>query len=108
MDEKGTVYLTRDKGWADSLRAYKVLLDGEEVYKIKQGGSYQFNASPGPHELYLKIDWCRSNKIQFSIENNQSIKFTCRSNLRGWRILLMYIFIFMPSKWIVLEKEKSN
>ena len=106
MDERGIIYLTRDKGWADSLRAYKVFLDGKFIYKIEQGENYQFNTSPGPHELYLKIDWCRSNKIQFSMENNHSIKFKCRSNLRGWRIFLVLIFI--PSKWIVLEREPDN
>lgn len=51
------IRLRRDIGWTDKLRAYKVVLDHAIVGKIREGEEIEMDASPGKHELYLKIDW---------------------------------------------------
>lgn len=87
------IRLKRDSGFADRLRAYKVILDGEEVVKIKNGEHIELNAEPGQHELYLKIDWCESNRIEFEL-NEGVIEFECRSNMRGGKFWLPFIELF--------------
>ena len=52
------IRLKRDSGYADRMRAYKVILDGKEVTKIRNGQQIELDVAPGNHEVYLKIDWC--------------------------------------------------
>ena len=63
----GTLTITRHKaGWRDLLRAYAIEIDGEKVGKIKRGHSFETELSPGEHSVCLKIDWCSSQTLQVS------------------------------------------
>lgn len=35
-----------------------------KVRIIRDSESFEFEAAPGEKELFLKVDWCRSNKIK--------------------------------------------
>ena len=77
------IIIKRCKGAGDKLRAYKILLDGTEIGKIRQGESKQFPAQEGKHSLQLKIDWCTSEPVTFDLAD-KSINFECGSqNLIG-------------------------
>jgi len=52
--------VVRDSGYADRLRAYKIVLDGVVIGMIGNGETKTFPIVPGPHSLSLKIDWCGS------------------------------------------------
>ena len=102
------IRIKRDSGFNDNRRAYKVVLDGNVVDKVEDGQQIEVDASQGKHELFLKIDWCRSNKIEFESDSSSDIEFECGSNLRGWKILLVYVYItFLPSKYIWLKQGSS-
>lgn len=74
------IIIKRDKkGYADKLRAYKVLLDGAEIGDIRQGESKDFSAHDGKHTLQLKIDWCSSAPVTFDLAD-KPITFECGSN----------------------------
>lgn len=103
------ITLTRDSGWADRLRPYLILIDNCKVAKIGDGECLEIPLSPGNHEIYLKLDWGRSNKINFEMVSGEILYFHGRSNLRGIRLLLSFIFaIFLPSKWIILERTNMK
>jgi hypothetical protein len=72
------IILKRTSGYADKLRAYKVLLDGSEIGSIGDGEIKDFQVLPGKHILQLAIDWCNSNPIQFEI-TDKAITFECGS-----------------------------
>jgi len=98
------IKLKRDSGWADSVRAYKVVLDSEVIGNINDGEEKEFDVDVGHHELFLKIDWCRSNSIKFNM--GDSIEdFECGSSLRGWKVLMAMIYvIFLRDKYLWLKK----
>ncbi|HLD18480.1 MAG TPA: hypothetical protein VJB90_00515 [Candidatus Nanoarchaeia archaeon] len=101
------VRIKRDSGYADRIRAYKIVLDGDIVEEIKNGQQLELNVSPGRHQLYLKIDWCRSNVVDFEINGN-AIEFECESNLRGLKILLSILYsTFLRSQYIWLKKNNG-
>lgn len=83
----------------------KVVLDGNIIGNIKNGEEKEFDIPEGNHDLFLKIDWCRSNVI--SLKNNGSIVgFECGSNLRGWKVFLVIIYIiFLPNKYLWLKNN---
>jgi len=103
-----TIRISRDSGYADILREYKVALDGKTIGKIRDGETKDFDLKDGNHKIWLKIDWCRSNKLTFFIHAGETICFDGCSNLKGnkkWLVLL-YI-LFAPHKYLLL-KQSSN
>jgi len=90
------IKIQRDSGYADRLRAYKVVLDGEVIGEIRNGQLVEFDVAPGMHRLNIKIDWCRSNAVEFEM-NNEVVEFECGSSLRGFKLLLAIIYITLLS-----------
>lgn len=85
------------------IRAYKVVLDGNVIGKIKNGQQLELDIAPGKLQLNLKIDLCRSNIVVFEV-NQDTIEFECGSNLRGFKLPLMFIYpLFLRSKYIWLK-----
>src|SRR5450759_3770666 len=72
------VVLSRERrGPRDLLRSYAVIIDGEQVAKIKRGQRLELSVSPGRHVIFLKIDWCRSPEVEIEATPGQKIQLTC-------------------------------
>ena len=100
--------LNRDSGYADRIRDYHVVLDGKKVARIGNGESIEIPVEPGKHELYMKIDWCRSNKIEFEAQDGQENEFYCGSSLRGFKLIFSIVYAtFLKNSYLWL-KESSN
>lgn len=97
------ITLSRDSGWTDRIRKYRILIDGKMAAEIGNGETITLPVAPGAHILQARIDWARSAPLHFNTENDGA-RFLVRSNLRGWRVLLAFIYAFMPMRWIRLEK----
>ena len=102
-----TLRIRRAKEFADYLRAYAILLDGDKLGEIKNGETREFPISPGRHQLRVKIDWCGSMTIPFvAATGNEILDFSVRSNLKGsGGLAALYYVIFRPNKYIVLERQ---
>jgi hypothetical protein len=101
-----TISVSRDSGYADRLRDYRVLLDGAEIGRVRHGGERSFEVAAGRHQLMMKVDWGRSNILSFEIDPDQSMKFRCGSSLGGWRILLtLYYATFGFRNYLWLRAE---
>jgi hypothetical protein len=71
-------------GWQDRFRAYVILIDKQEVGRLRRGESARFEFSPGPHTLQVAIDWKRSEA--FEISGEESVAFLCGPR-RGLTVL---------------------
>lgn len=68
---------------ADSIiRNYKVMLDDVFIRNIKIGETIDLDVTPGQHSIYLHINWCKSSRIDFVINENETKEFACGSFLR--------------------------
>lgn len=85
------ITIKRDSGYADLFRAYKIILDGKAVAKIQNGQQLKLEAPRGKHQIYLKLDWCRSNVLEFEL-GEREMTFDCGSSLREWRLLLSWLY----------------
>jgi hypothetical protein len=83
-----TISVSRDSGYADRVRDYRVVLDGTEIGRIGNGGQKSIEVAAGHHQLMMKVDWCRSDIVSFEIGQDQTAQFQCGSSLRGWRLIL--------------------
>ena len=103
------IHVARKREFADFLRQYKVVIDGMEKGRIKNGGSFDCEIAPGRHTIELKIDWCGSNTIAFNVADNEIIRFDCGSNLRGWKLFkARKIMREAPHEWIWLKNSPDT
>jgi hypothetical protein len=99
------ISIKRESAYTDSLRKYKVELDGVLIGEIANGANETFPIKPGVHTLRLKIDWARSNEVEFrTTTKSKTAHFRCVSSLKGARAWLAFIYIFLPHKYIKLER----
>ena len=96
------VRVERDtKKWPDRLRAYKVVLDGSVVGRLKRGESLLLDTLPGHHELHLAIDWCRSPRLDLELSAGEVIHVRCWPNADVHA--MMYWGIFGRKRYIGIE-----
>lgn len=97
--------ITRDSGYADRLRAYQVVLDGERIGEIRNGETKEFSIASGKHVLSLKIDWCGSETAEFVVTPEEKPVFQVKSGLRGNRAYLsLWYVLFARNSYLVLER----
>ena len=89
------VTLQRDSGYADSIRRYKVFLDGNFILNIASGESQTFDVLPGEHTIQVKIDWGSTPRVPFRAAE-EPVVFKCFSKLRGPRLILAPLAVFNP------------
>jgi len=85
----------------DRLRAYKVVLDGAVVGRVKRGESLVFDTSPGHHELHLAIDWGRSPKLELELSAGQETHVRCWP--RANPLLVIYWITLGRARYIGIE-----
>jgi hypothetical protein len=99
-----SITISRDSGYADRIRSYRVVVDDLEIGKINNGESKTFSIEPGAHHLVLKIDWCSSNTVLFDLPPDGTMHFECGSNLRGVNLFLgIYYAFFARDQYLWLS-----
>lgn len=53
------------------------MVDDAQVAKVKRGQTLRLPVSPGRHEIYLRIDWCRSPGVGIDASPGEIINMYC-------------------------------
>lgn len=73
------LHLERAPGcWADSLRAYEVILNEEKRAELRPGEKRTIEVDPGQVEIYLRLDYARSRSIALRLEQGSEVRLFCR------------------------------
>lgn len=97
--------MRRTVNWADLLRAYRIVVDGQEVARVSAGMSVDIPVTSGTHSIVVKIDWCSSPTLNFDIDSGQRVQFECGSNFPGLRVFLACFYgIFLRDQYLVLKE----
>ena len=74
--------------WRDSLLRYDIIIDGEAVGRIGAGEEQLVTATHGEHELWLRISWCRSQRLSLQLRDDTVVEVGCRPGtaLAVWAI----------------------
>jgi hypothetical protein len=105
MAQETKLNINRVTSFADRIRAYIIVLDGVEVGQITAGESFDMAISPGEHRILLKIDWCRSNKLDFTAQAGTEVTLNCGSSLTGWRIFMVFLYVsFLRDRYLWIQE----
>ena len=91
--ESTTLTVSRSTSYTDRIRRYGVYLDDHQVASLGALESISFSALPGKHSLVIKIDWCRSNVVEFDCRSGGALSFECGSSMTGMRALLALLYV---------------
>lgn len=95
------IVISRSSQYVNKFRSYKVFIDNKLAGRIKDGEQLTLELAPGQYSIYLKIDWCKSEKIMFNIEKKEITQFNCGSNKNS---LLFLPSLFSKKQWVYLQK----
>ena len=73
--------------WIDRLRAYRVLVDGEERGRLRPGESVSIEVEPGAHVVQGKIDWTRSAELSLDLSDGESVAVELGPNANPFTVL---------------------
>jgi hypothetical protein len=89
------------RGWLNSARAYRVLIDGNGVARVKYGQSVTVVAAAGRHDLQLAVDWERSPKLELDVADGEELRIRCGPY--GNPLVSLFRAVFTPRRSIVVE-----
>lgn len=103
------ITINRQSAWGDSLRTYKIFLDGKHIGDIADSESVKLPVNPGEHELYLKIDYARSKKLRFDLQKNENITFECGPSMSPSKALLMPLYLtILKNRYIFIMEVQDD
>jgi len=96
-----TTRLTLPHPVRDGARAYKAVLDGQTVGKLRMGDMLKLDVQPGEHSLCIKIDFKKSNSIFFDLGQDSVKRFTCEP---GGPYLMAIFDLFKAEGYVRLTR----
>lgn len=106
-DERGKVFVTRAASSIDRTRAYRVIVDNRPSGRIKRGETLTKKLDEGEHEVYVRVDWLRSNKLLFAIKpERREVRLVVRPRAKNG-ITGFLRSIFTPNEYLILEVDAA-
>ena len=73
-----TIAVSRSAGGRDALRAYRVVVDGRPVARLRRGQLRVVAVSAGRHRLYVRLDWwLRCPEVEVEVRPGERAEFVC-------------------------------
>jgi hypothetical protein len=90
--------------WRDWAIAYRVILDGEELGRVRDGQTVECKVTPGPHVLRIKLGWSGSRELRFGLRDRETAQFACRPSVQMFTTPMGMI---ARDRWVELEHVVS-
>ena len=84
---------------------YRVMVDGRQRAEVGDDSTVQIGVTPGEHRVSLRVKWCGSRELPFTIQPGEIVRMECRPNVRPL-LALLYITLWR-NRYIALEMVKS-
>ena len=89
------IKIERNSEWNNKTREIGIYIDGEKVGTINDGETQDYAVENGKHEVYAKIDWCRSQKIELNVAENETTILKLTGFKYGTWFLLIILGIML-------------
>ena len=84
---------------------YRVMVDGRQRAEVGNNATVQIGVTPGEHRVSLRVKWCGSREMPFTIQPGEIVRMQCRPNSKAL-LALLYITLWR-NDYIALETVKS-
>ncbi len=98
----GQLTIRRPRRWQDRLRAYTIVIDGEEVGRVRAGSTVTVPITAGTHTVQLTIDWTGSNELELTINEADEVRLVVAPPEEATPGGL-----FDPGTWIVVQPDNA-
>ena len=102
-----SIHLKRTSQLANKLRKFKVYLNNRYVGVIRDGEEIILSVEQGKNQIYLKVDWNKSEIYEFDINAGETIHLICGSPFKGKKLLIPIIPLFLD-KQLFIKQESSS
>lgn len=89
-----TIRIIRSTEYINSLRDYRIYIDGVKTATIANGKVIDLSLSPGRHSIEARIDWCSSPTLTFEVDDT-AVKTFRVGGFRGAKWMLPAAVLFM-------------
>ena len=98
------IRVTRGSYLNDGNSTYKIYINGVHSGGIKDSQTIEFPVESGRHEVYAKINWCRSNKLFVEVRDS-TVDVEVGPSIMGWKLLSVPVLTlaFIISGWRFLS-----
>ena len=66
----GMIRVVRRSAWSGRIRAFKIYIDDVDHGKIRNNETKEFMVENGSHEVYIRIDFHKSQKLPVYVDNS--------------------------------------
>ena len=77
MKQKAIITVKRDYQFFALLRGIGVYVDGKKVHVIRRGKEFSINVKPGKHEIYVTMDWTKTETTIVELAPGEEVFFVC-------------------------------
>jgi uncharacterized membrane protein YhdT len=99
------IILSRNNEFLNRTRAYRVFIDGEEVGKIGNATTEEFQLAEGKHTIKCKIDWCSSGEHTIETNGNDNIYLQVKSGMKYFMTLYIIMMVWLASGLVFKSKK---
>jgi hypothetical protein len=89
----------------DRARLYAVVVDGESVASLREGEVRDIRLSPGTHEVWIKIDWTRSRKLQIDLTEGERVTLQCKAG--GGPMMSLFDAVLRSRRYIDIRQARE-
>ncbi len=93
--------LSRKSEWLNRARPFKILIDGELVGTITSGKVEEFELSQINQTIECKVDWCYSNKYEFSAADGDIVYLQVKSGMKAFWVVYVLLLGYIAISFIV-------
>lgn len=95
-------------GWRDRGRAYKVLVDGQQDGRVKNGGSFEWPVEAGEHRVQLKLDWASSPEVPVTVAADETSVLGGSAKPMENALVMLIEATFRSKEYISLQAASSS
>jgi hypothetical protein len=99
--QQARVVIRREGGfWRDTIRRYKVRLDGERIGMLRPDEQLSIELEPGSHEVQIKLDWGSSPRRIVELAPGEVAWLRCGPG--------SVLGLLVPDHYLVLEGDDRS
>ncbi|MDQ0167329.1 hypothetical protein [Bacillus horti] len=112
MQNNTYIEIIRPSEYVNYLRKYYIMINDFNHGTIGIDETVKVELEPGDYEIYLKIDWCQSNHLKFTIHEGDRLIFNCGCMVQGksiWNPLKLYYYTFIKKEeYLFIRRDENN